>query len=164
MTAPVRPRRAKIQARAMRGVNVPMRAILSLPFRTPLGGRLMLVHYVGRKTGTHYRQPVSYVRDGDVLLTPGGGRWTLSLAAGTAVSVRLAGRHVQLRPELVRDPDEVQRLLDVMARHNPAIKRFVPLPRTPDGRIAPDALQAAIEHGFCIVRWHGRSEPDEATG
>ena len=159
MTASVRPRRAKIQARAMRVVNVPMRVILGLPFRTPLSGRLMLLRYVGRKTGTHYRQPVSYVRDGDVLLTPGGGRWTLSLATGAAVSARLAGRDVQLRPELVHDPDEVERLLDVMARHNPAIKRFVPLPRNADGRIVPDALRAAIEHGFCVVRWHGLSKP-----
>lgn len=164
MTAPARPRRAKIQARAMRVVNVPMRRILSLPFRTPLSGRLMLVHYVGRKTGTRYRQPVSYVRDGDVLLTPGGGRWTHNLATGAAVSVRLAGRDVQLRPELVRDPDEVQRLLDVMARHNPAIKRFVPLPRNADGRIAPDALRAALDHGFCVVRWHGLSEPGGQAG
>lgn len=157
MTAPVRPRRAKNQARLMRIVNVPMRAILSLPFRTPLGGRLMLLHYVGRKTGTHYRQPVSYVRDGDVLLTPGGGRWTLNLADGAPIRVRLAGRDVQLRPELVTDAQEVERLLDVMAAHNPAIKRFVPLPRGDDGRISPDALGAAIAHGFCIVRWHSLS-------
>jgi hypothetical protein len=154
MTAPVRARRAKKQARLMRIVNVPMRAILSLPFRTPLGGRLMLLHYVGRKTGTHYRQPVSYVRDGDLLLTPGGGRWTLNLADGAPIRVRLAGRDARLRPELVTDVDEVERLLDVMAAHNPAIKRFVPLPRDDDGRIAPDALRAAIAHGFCIVRWH----------
>jgi hypothetical protein len=163
MTTPVRPRRGKIQARVMRVLNVPMRAILSLPFRTPVGGRLMLVRYVGRKTGTHYRQPVSYVRDGDVLLTPGGGRWTLSLANGDAVSARLAGRDVQLRPELVREPDEVQRLLDVMAQHNPAIKRFVPLPRTADGRIVPEALRGALDHGFCIVRWHGLPEPSATT-
>lgn len=154
MTTLVRPRRAKLQARFMRIVNVPMRAILGLPFRTPLGGRLMLVHYVGRKTGTHYRQPVSYVRNGDVLLTPGGGRWTLSLAGGDPVRVRLAGHDVHLRPELVTDAEEVQQLLDVMAQHNPAIKRFVPLPRGENGRIEPNALRSALAHGFCIVRWH----------
>lgn len=53
-----------------------MRAVLGLPFPTPLGKRLMLVDITGRKTGRHYRQPVSYVRHGDVLLTPGGGKWS----------------------------------------------------------------------------------------
>lgn len=33
----------------------------------------MLASFTGRKTGRHYRQPLSYVRDGDILLTPGGG-------------------------------------------------------------------------------------------
>jgi hypothetical protein len=58
------------RARIMRAVNVPMRAALSLPFPTPLNANLMLIHYTGRKSGKAYRQPVSYVRDGDVLLTP----------------------------------------------------------------------------------------------
>jgi hypothetical protein len=49
------------------------RKILGLPFPTPLGGRLMLVTLTGRRTGKTYHQPVSYVRDGNTLLTPGGG-------------------------------------------------------------------------------------------
>ena len=48
------------RTRIMRVVNVPMRAALSLPFATPLSGNLMLVSYT-------CRQPVSYVRDGNVL-------------------------------------------------------------------------------------------------
>ena len=73
---------AQRRRKMMRRVNVPMRAVLGLPFPTPLGRSLMLLHYTGRKTGKAYRQPLSYVRNGDVLLTPGGGRWTLNLAAG----------------------------------------------------------------------------------
>ncbi len=58
------------------------------------------------------------------------------------------------RPELVRDPGEVERLLDVIVAGNPPAARFIPLPRTADGRLEPDALAAAIDHGFSIVRWH----------
>ena len=36
------------RARIMRMVNVPMRATLSLPFATPLGGNLMLISYTAR--------------------------------------------------------------------------------------------------------------------
>jgi F420H(2)-dependent quinone reductase len=142
------------QARVMRAVNVPMRAALSLPFRTPLSANLMLVAYTGVKSGKAYRQPVSYARDGETLLTPGGGRWTLNLKGGREVTLRLRGRNVAARADLVSDPAEVERLLGVIAVGNPRATRFIPLPRRPDGRLEPDALAAAIKHGFRIVRWH----------
>jgi hypothetical protein len=142
------------RARIMRVVNVPMRAALSLPFATPLSANLMLISYIGRKSGKAYRQPVSYVRDGDVLLTPGGGRWTLNLAGGRPARVRLLGRDKPARPELVTDPAEVERLLGVITEKNPRAARFIPIPRRPDGRLDPDTLNLALRHGFCVVRWH----------
>ena len=142
------------RARIMRAVNVPMRAVLSLPFPTPLSGNLMLISYTGRKTGKEYRQPVSYARDGEALLTPGGGRWTLNLGGGRPVRVRLRGRDLPARAELVTDPAEVERLLGVITRENPRAARFIPIPRRPDGRLEPEALDAALRHGFSIVRWH----------
>lgn len=60
---------------------------------------------------------------------------------------------MSLRPELVRDPSEVDRLLILMSAKNPAIKRFVPIPRGADEHYDQDRLRVAIEHGFCIVRW-----------
>ncbi len=102
-----------------------MRALLDLPLRTPLSDRLMLVHHSGRKTGEHNRQPVSYVEHQGDLLSPGA-----------------AGR------ELVSDPDEVERLLGVMARANPSLRRFVRIPAHSDGRLDRAALEAAIEPGY----------------
>jgi deazaflavin-dependent oxidoreductase (nitroreductase family) len=141
------------QARRMRIANVPMRAVLGLPFPTVLGKQLMLVHHVGRKTGRHYRQPVSYVRQDDVLLTPGGGRWKLNLREGEPASVRLRGKLVRLRPELVGEPDEVQRLLAYMFRQSPRLAAFVPFVGK-DGTIDRPALENAVRYGFRIVRWH----------
>ena len=72
MTQQTRPPLSRrIQATVMRIVNVPMRLVLRLPFSTPLGKRLMLVYLKGRKTGREYKKPISYVRDGETLLTPG---------------------------------------------------------------------------------------------
>jgi hypothetical protein len=138
----------------MKAVNVPMRAVLRLPFPTPLSQNLMLVAYTGRKSGRAYLQPVSYAPDGDTLLTPGGGRWTLNLVGGRAVRLRLRGRDVPAWADLVSDPAEVERLLGVIAAGNPRAIRFIPIPRRADGRLEPDALKAAIGHGFRIVRWH----------
>jgi hypothetical protein len=155
MAAPTdRPLGRRFQARIMRVVNVPMRIVLGLPFATPLGGRLMLVFLTGRKTGTHYRQPVSYVRYGTTLLTPGGGKWTLNLQDGRPVRIRLRGRDVHARPELVSDADEVERLLGVMTAANPGIRAFMAIPTGPDGRFDRSRIQTAVDYGFRVVRWH----------
>jgi hypothetical protein len=145
--------RMRRQATLMRIVNAPMRKILGLPFRTPLAGRLMLVTLTGRRTGTIYHQPVSYVRDADTLLTPGGGKWKLNLQAGRPETIRLGGRDIQARPEIVQEAGEVDRLLRLMAAANPSITKFIPIPRDRDGHFDRDKLQAATSNGFRIIRW-----------
>jgi deazaflavin-dependent oxidoreductase (nitroreductase family) len=147
------PAQLEKQARRMKRINVPMRVLLGLPFKTPLSSRLMLLSYTGRKTGRAYRQPVSYVPDGETLLTPGGGKWKLNLREGEPITVRLRGHDVKARPELVRDSGEVERLLHRMMAHNPRLTSFVPFIER-DGTIDRGKMETAIAHGFCIVRWH----------
>lgn len=146
------------RARMMRLVNRPMRLLLSAPFPTPLSRRLMLVTHVGRRTGRIYHQPVSYVRDGDTLLTPGGGRWTRNLREGEPVELRIAGRRRGGRPEFVADSVEVEQLLSKMLAANPRLANFIPFIGR-DGTIDPAALANALGHGFRIVRWHVDSRP-----
>ncbi len=153
-----RPLRRRIQARVMSGLNVPMRVFLGLPFPTPLSGRLMLVSFTGRKTGKAYRQPVSYVQDGNTLLTPGGGKWKWNLKEGQPVRIRLRGRDVLARPELIKDLDKVERLLAVMTAANPTVNAFVGVPKGPDGRLDRGRLELAVRYGFRIVRWHLEEE------
>lgn len=149
-----RPLGRRIQQRVFRVLNVPMRAVLGLPVATPLSGRLMLVFLTGRRTGKSYRQPVSYVRDGTVLLTPGGGNWKLNLADGRPERIRLRGRDMLARPQIVGDAGEIERLLEVMTAANPMVGRFVAVPKGPDGRLDRARLDAAVRHGFRIIRWH----------
>ena len=161
-----RPLARRIQQRVFKVVNVPMRVVLQFPFATPLTGRLMLAYLTGRKTGKAYRQPLSYVRDGDALLTPGGGNWKLNLEPGRPERLKLRGRDVLARPEIVRDPDDVERLLAVMEAGNPMASRFVAIPKGPDGRLDRTRLEAALRYGFRIIRWHliDPQQPVAVTG
>ncbi len=149
----VRPGGMARRARIMAAVNVPMRLILGLPFATPLSNTLMLLRFRGRKTGKLYRQPVSYTQDGDTLLTPGGGKWKLNLREDGAIRVRLRGRDVQLRPEFVRDVDEVRRLVGRMVAVNPRAAGFMPF-IDPNGEIPREKVEAAVKYGFALIRWH----------
>src|SRR5262249_36705 len=97
--------------------------------------------------------PISYVRDGETLLTPGGGRWKLNLVEHQPARVRFRGRDISLGAELVRDPIEVDRLLGIMSAKNPMVGRFVPIPTRADAHYCTDRLELAVRHGFCIVRW-----------
>jgi deazaflavin-dependent oxidoreductase (nitroreductase family) len=157
----------RVQARAFKVANVPMRFILGLPVATPLGRNLMLAFIIGRKTGKTYRQPLSYVRDGDALLTPGGGKWKLNLVGGPRVRIRLRGKDISATPELVSDVDEVRSLLATMAAGNPAAGRMVGIQRGPDGSFDRDGVVRAVQYGFRVVRWHpdgsGAQPPDSAT-
>jgi len=148
----------RLLAFAMRILNVPMRLILSMHRSTPLGKRLMLVYLTGRKSGKQYKQPISYVEDGDTLLTPGGGKWKLNLVDGRPERARINGEDVLLRPELVRDPDEVERLLGVMSARNKMTERFSGLHKDADGHYDRYRLNLMLQHGFCIVRWR-REQP-----
>lgn len=150
-------RRSRIR-RLFKVLNVPMRLLLRLPFDTPLSRHLMLLSCNGRKTGERYVQPVSYVRDGDMLLTPGGGRWKLNMREGHAIQVRLRARDVLLQPEIVADVDEIDRLLRRMISLNRRVASFVPL-KGADGRIDRSKLEAAVHYGFKIIRWRFDQPP-----
>ena len=146
----------------MRMLNVPMRLVLALPFTTPLSRRLILLTYRGRRSGKQYRQPLSYVRHHNTLLTPGGGKWTLNLVDGRAEHVRLGGRDVILYPELVSTHADVQNLIAIMSETNPMVRRFIAIPQQPDGTLDRAKLQAAIDHGFRIVRGIDHPPPERS--
>jgi hypothetical protein len=146
------------QATWMRVINVPMRRILALPFPTPLSKRLMLLYLTGRRSGRSYRQPVSYVRDGGSLLTPGGGNWKPNLEPGRPERIRLDGRMVMARPELVDNVDEIDKALMTMTSLNRRTANFIPIARQDDGHFERQGLTTAVAHGFRIVRWNLGSE------
>ncbi len=144
----------RLQVRAFRVINVPMRLVLGLPVATPLGRSLMLAFITGRRSGKTYRQPLSYVRDGDILLTPGGGKWKLNLRPEMPVRIRLRGQDIMAAPELVSDPAEIDKLLTTITGANPRAAAFIGVPRDANGHFDRDGLENAVRYGFRIVRWH----------
>ena len=67
--------------------------------------------------------------------------------------MRLGGRDLLARPEFIRDADEVERLLHRMTASNPRTASFIPVIGR-DGQVDRGKLQAAVDYGFSIIRWH----------
>jgi hypothetical protein len=65
--------------------------------------------------------------------TPGGGNWKLNLVDGQPVHVRLRGRDITARPQLISDLDQIETLLGVLVTQNPS--------RPCTAAVASDALQ-----------------------
>ena len=126
-----------------------------------MGRRLILLSYTGRKTGKSYTIPVSYVEQGDELLIPGGGAWKKNLENGLAVGIRLRGRERRANPEIIRDPNEVEELITFMMAANPAVSRFIGVPKRTDGRPDREKLDEAVRGGFALVRLY--LDPESPT-
>jgi F420H(2)-dependent quinone reductase len=128
--------------------------ILRLPFQTPMSRRLLLLSYMGRKTGRSYTIPVSYVEKGDDLLIPGGGTWKTNLENGAPVQIRFLGKERSAIPEVIRDPDKVEELVTFMIAANPAVSRFIGVPKQPNGHPDREKLEKAVRGGFALVWLH----------
>lgn len=78
----------------------------------------------------------------------------MNLQEGRTERIRLRGRDVFARPELVVDVEEIERLLGVMIAANPRVRSFVGIPTGSDGRLDRTSLETAVKYSFRIVRWH----------
>jgi hypothetical protein len=92
-TSPALPQQRTQTLAAQRAVNRIMLGLLRAPLLSrAIGGRLVTLYVVGRKSGRRYTIPVAYTRQGSDLLvgTPFG--WGRNLRTGEPLSVRLKGR------------------------------------------------------------------------
>jgi deazaflavin-dependent oxidoreductase (nitroreductase family) len=153
-----RPQRTRLE-RVMGALNALPKFVLRLPFQTPMSRRLVLLRYTGRKSGRSYTIPVSYVEQGDTLLIPGGGAWKINLEQGSAVRVRLRGSERSASPEVIKEIDELERLVAFMMAANPAVSRFIGVPREIDGHPNRERLEQAVRGGFAVVRLRLDPEP-----
>src|SRR6516162_8793073 len=110
---------------AQRLVNRIVRGLLRTPVICRLvGGRLVTLYIVGRKSGRRYALPVAYTRhEGDLLIgTPFG--WGRNLRTGEPVTIRLKGRRRLADVLVLADEQEVVDAYAVMASDNHAFAKF----------------------------------------
>lgn len=137
----------------MRIINTLPAALLRSPFHGPLSKRLMLLGFTGRRTGRPITIPVGYFQPDDrTLLLATERPWQRNLAGGAPVSVRLRGRTLTGRSEVLAEEPALTEALSSMLAQEPGYGRFFGVSVGPDGRPVPEEVRRARERGLRVVR------------
>lgn len=106
-TAFTETRRFKVMRTVMGAANPAIKGLLGSRFAGPMTKALMLLRFIGRKSGQVYTTPVGYVRDGDsvVVVTSPAYTWWKNIRDGADVEVRLDGAWRQAHARVLPTDD-----------------------------------------------------------
>jgi hypothetical protein len=104
-----------VAIRVLRRLNPLIGGLLRSPLHRPLSASLLLLTYVGRKTGRRRSLPLSYVQvDGRLYLCTRSSRWWRSWQPDAPITAHLRGRRVAMLPRVV-DPTTPEALTALRA-------------------------------------------------
>jgi hypothetical protein len=140
---------ARAQTLAFQGLaNSLVRTLLRTPLiGSAMGGRLITLYVVGRKSGKRYEIPIAYTRDGEDLLigTPFG--WGRNLRTGEPIDILLKGRRRTADVQVITDEAGVTAHYAAMVRDNRQFAKFNKIGIDADGNPNPADLRAAWAAG-----------------
>ena len=145
-TASLRALQGPVMAVLMRHlINPVMRWGLAGPLHPHFGSEtLMILSFVGRRSGKRYRFPIGYMRQGSTLFSYSPFSWWRSLSNGAPVTVTVRGRALTGRAEAITDTAIVEPGMLVYLRHNPGDAKYFDVKIGPDGDPDPaDVARAA---------------------
>ncbi len=128
--------------------NSVVRTLLRAPLIGPaMGGRLVTLYLVGRKSGKRYEIPVAYTRDGKDLLIGTPFAWGRNLRSGEPVDILLKGKRRAADVQVITDEAGVTAHYAAMARDNRQFAKFNKIGIAADGNPDPGDLRAAWAAG-----------------
>jgi deazaflavin-dependent oxidoreductase (nitroreductase family) len=106
--------------------------LLRLNCIKPLNDYLMVITHTGHKTGKHYTNPIAYARDGETFLAfsiGGIASWYHNVQENPEVTLEVSGDKLQARAQLVSDPADLEKVLDVYkVVHRSQYRRYFGVP------------------------------------
>ncbi len=99
---------------AYKFVNPIIKFILRSPFHGVLSHVMMVLTFKGRKTGRMISVPVGYTRKGNALVVFTFGNWWKNFQGNAEVSMRLQGKDIKGRVNLVNDLHAVGEMVNAV--------------------------------------------------
>lgn len=142
-----------------------MGALLRSPLHSIASRSVMLITFIGRKSGKTYTTPISYIRDGDLVTAFTGANWWPNLAGGAPVTLFIKNREYQGWADVVADDNEaVAEGLQVFLRRVRSDARFYGVKFDSDGEPNwEDVQQAAQRSNMLRVRLNVQTAPGKKT-
>jgi F420H(2)-dependent quinone reductase len=130
----------------MAPTNVVVRLLLRSPLHFLLSDGLLLLTYMGRKSGKQYTIPVAYAREGDVVTVFTYHAWWKSLLGGAPVVVEIKRHRFHGRAEVIWNDEKAlaTELLAYLKKHPKAAQGYN-IPLDAKGQPDPDAVRQAAQ-------------------
>ncbi|MEU2428121.1 hypothetical protein ABZ611_01140 [Streptomyces sp. NPDC007861] len=128
-----------------------MRALLSGPAPGPVGERLALLHFTGRRSGRPYTVPAGVHRLGGGLVVATGSAWRHNFAGGADGELTWRGERTRVRFTLVTDRARTARgYLELYERYGEAAQRRLGI--TVTGALVPGLAPGLREFDDAVKR------------
>jgi len=132
--------------------NPIMRALLRSPLHSLVSKNMMLMTYIGRKSGKSYTTPMNYLTIDQALYTISTRErvWWRNLRGGAEVSLRLQGKDVTARAESIEEMAEVARLLEQIFEADPRMAGYLKVRIGLDGTPNPEDIDRLAQEKVVV--------------
>lgn len=123
-------------------MNPVVRWLLDSPVHGVLSGNVLLLSYVGCKSGRAYVTPVNYVQRGDTFLITSlrARKWWRNLRGGVDVGLTVRGKEYHAHAIVIEDEQVVADELEVYFNTAPKVATYFRVKRMSDGHFDPFRL------------------------
>ena len=132
--------------------NFFIKAMINSPLHSLLGDSFAVITVTGRKTGRPISTPINVSRDeGSYIVVSMRNRtWWRNLRGNTQAQLRVKGKTIQVRGDVIEDPSTVREELRQYFRQHPGNAKYFNVRLTPEGEPDPEGLQRAAEERLII--------------
>ncbi len=134
-------------------LNFVVRILLKSPLHSLMSNNILLIEYVGRKSGKVYSTPVRYTRVGSRIrcLTSEEVQWWRNVDAAPAVSLVVRGSVRSYKADVLeRDPPRIQKLLSEFLAAYPQDAVYQDIGLNSDGSLNSDDLVKAAHKAIFV--------------
>jgi hypothetical protein len=123
--------------------NYFIKAVACSPLHALLGDSLAVITVIGRRSGRALTTPINVVRqeEGWTATSLRSRTWWRNLRGGRTALLRIGGRQIDVRGEVLEDPQEAAAAFGIYFRQFPKYARFFDLKLEADGTPAPAGIE-----------------------
>ena len=134
-------------------INPLMALVLNSPLHFLFSGNILLLTFTGRSSGRIYKTPVRYIRsEGRIrCFTSQRTRWWLNIVEDSRVELRISGKSVVRKAEVLFDnPEAIRPALEIYLRHFPQDAVYHDVRLNNDRTLNTDDLDCAAHNAVLI--------------